>query len=307
MSDLIAWLRSELARAELVPAPAKGSTWDRWLYLAGVGRRDVAAVRLVEGHLDAVAILDELGRRDLLGDGVSWGVWAADPERLRAERRGGLWHLRGDKRYCSGSTALNAALVTATAEDGPRLFVVRPSDGGIAADVDSWPAVGMAATLSHTLQFDVSLADDDAVGDVGAYVERPGFWWGGAGVAACWWGGGCGVADGLEQLDDDWSRASRGRMWARLDSVAAHGQAVAAMIDRSPNDVAALRPAVIGWRVVVADTARFVISEAVEVGGSRALCHDAAHAQRVADLEVYCTQVNRDRDSAAYLHARGER
>jgi alkylation response protein AidB-like acyl-CoA dehydrogenase len=307
VSDLIAWLRSELPRTELVPVPAKGATWDRWQYLAGTARLDVAAVRLVEGHLDAVAILDELGRRDLLGDGLTWGVWAADPERLHAERVAGGWHLLGEKRYCSGSTGLDAALVTATADDGPRLFVVRTAAAGITVDHDSWPAVGMAATASHTLYFDVTVADNDAIGGVGSYVDRPGFAWGGAGVAACWWGGACGVADGLEHLDDAWSRASRGRIWARLDSLASHAEAVAARIDRAPTDVTALRPAVLGLRVVAADAARFVISEAVAIGGSHPLCHDAAHARRVADLEVYCTQVHRDRDAAAYVEARGER
>jgi hypothetical protein len=307
--ELTTWLRRELLRADHVAVPAKGSTWERWLYLAGVARQDIAAVRLVEGHLDAVAILDELGRRDVLDEGATWGVWAADPERLHAERRDASWRLVGDKRYCSGSTGLDAALVTATADDGPRLFVVRlrPADAGITVDPGSWPAVGMAATASHTLSFDVTVGGDDAIGAPGAYVERPGFWWGGAGVAACWWGGGCGVADGLSHLDDEWSQAARGRIWARLDSLAAHGASVAALIDRSPDDVAALRPAVMGWRVVAADTARFVVAEAVAVGGSHPLCHDAAHARRVADLAVYSTQVPRDRDAAAYLRARVER
>jgi hypothetical protein len=304
--DLISWLRRELPRAGQVAVPAKGSTWERWVYLAGVARQDVAAVRLVEGHLDAVAILDELGRRDVLSEGTTWGVWAADPERLRAERRGAGWRLVGDKPYCSGSSGLDASLVTATADDGHRLFVIRQGQSGITVDPDSWPAVGMAATASHTLSFDVTVGDDDAIGTPGSYVERPGFWWGGAGVAACWWGGGCGVADGLSHLEDEWSTAARGRIWARLDSLAAHGESVAALIDRSPADVGALRPAVMGWRVVAADTARFVVAEAVAVGGSHPLCHDAAHAQRVADLEVYSTQVQRDRDAAAYLRARVE-
>jgi alkylation response protein AidB-like acyl-CoA dehydrogenase len=290
----------------MVPVPAKGHTWDRWCYLASVARNDVAAARLVEGHLDALAILDELGRLDLVRGGDAWGVWAADPERLHATRAGGRWHLEGEKRYCSGSRGLDAVLVTATTDGGLRLFALRPENGGLTVDADSWPAIGMAATESHTIRFDATADDDDAIGAVAAYVGRPGFVWGGAGVAACWWGGACGVADGVDGLDDEWSQVARGRMWARLDGLAVHGEGMAAMIDRSPDDVRILRPAVAGWRLVAAETARFVIGEAVAIGGSHSLCHHADHARRVADLEVYCTQVHRDRDAAAYLHMRTE-
>src|SRR6478735_5008489 len=64
---------------ERLPAPGRGRTVRLWEALATLGAVDLTVARVVEPHLDALAILDETR-------GGTWGVWAAEgPDaRLRA-------------------------------------------------------------------------------------------------------------------------------------------------------------------------------------------------------------------------------
>jgi len=158
---------------------------------------DLSLVRLVEGHLDAAAILAELDGRDAV-EAELLGVWAARPEELTAARHKNGWVLRGSKPFCSGSTLLDAALVTATSEEGPRLFVV---DATVARRcVGTWQPLGMADTRSETLEFDgIFVGSEAAVGPPDGYVSRPGFGHGGCGVAACWWGGAVALLEDLRR------------------------------------------------------------------------------------------------------------
>jgi hypothetical protein len=158
---------------------------------ADLGEEDLSLARLGEGHADAVAILAELGgpRPDR---GSRWGVWAANPPgpNVTASRRNGTWRLRGVKHYCSGARTCTHALVTAVADDGPRLFAVAVDD--LEPHYGTWAAIGIAG--SDTL--DVGFPDIAAepAGPPDGYTSRPGFSHGGAGVTACWYGGARGVA-----------------------------------------------------------------------------------------------------------------
>lgn len=60
------------------PLPGGGRTQERFEALAAAGERDVCVARLLEGHVDAAAILAELGAPPP-GPGERWGVWAAQP------------------------------------------------------------------------------------------------------------------------------------------------------------------------------------------------------------------------------------
>ena len=178
-ADLIATARAVSADLEPLPLPGRGTTTRRWQAFADLAMRDLSLVRLVEGHFDAQAILTELGGPPPVTSGLL-GVWAARPAELRATRHGDVWRLDGTKPFCSGSSALDQALVTATAEDGVRLFLV---DGAQPSPrPGSWRPLGMAATVSDTLAFEgLRVPDDRVVGAPGTYVDRPGFGHGGCG------------------------------------------------------------------------------------------------------------------------------
>ena len=139
-----------------VPLPGRGRTAERFRFLAEVSAVDLSLGRLVEGHLDALAILAEAGRTAAAG---CYGVWAAERPggALRADRRSGPsgtaggWVLSGIKPYASGAGELDRALVTAPSAEGPRLFDLdlRQRVADVACcPLRRWPAVGMADSLS---------------------------------------------------------------------------------------------------------------------------------------------------------------
>lgn len=291
-----------------LPLPATGSTLERWRALARLGREDLSLVRLAEGHADARAIVVELGRGDLLegqGSPGRLGVWAAEPGRLCAEPLATGWRLTGTKAWCSGSLALDRALVTATAPDGPRLFMVRPVDPSITARSGSWKPIGMAPSWSETLLFDaVVLPTDAAVGGPGGYVDRVGFGHGGAGVAACWWGGAVSVVDGIRSAvlagADDEVAAALGSAVADLQAAWSCLEGAAAQIDGRPRDVALAVGLAGRTRLVVEGAARRALNLTIEALGADGLCHDPSHAGRVVDLVVYLSQLRRRPSAAAY-------
>ncbi|HEY2670560.1 MAG TPA: acyl-CoA dehydrogenase [Rugosimonospora sp.] len=279
-----------------LPPPGGGDTARRWAALARWGRADPVFARLAEGHVDAVAILAELGGPDP-GPWL-WGVWAAVPRSLTATRGGEGWLLKGERPWCSGAGGCQRALVTARDGEQIRLFAV-----DVAQTVPipgTWPAVGMAASDSRTVRF----ADTSAqpVGEPGRYVDRPGFWHGGIGVAACWYGVAAGVADSLRDAARE--RDIGPHALAHLGAVAARLAACQALLDRS----AAFVDADPGRRVpglaarvraVAEATATEVLDRVGRALGAGPLCLDAAHARRVADLTVYLRQSHAESDLAA--------
>lgn len=290
--------------AALVPLPGSGRTTERFEVLAGVAKRNLSLGRLAEGHLDALAILAEAGgapadRAD------TYGVWAArSPDsQTRAVRRGGAWVLRGSKPFCSGAGFLDRALVTAESDDGYRLFDVDLRSSPRTVEYESWQAVGMAASDSQTYIFDdMEVPASSEVGEPGFYLDRPGFWFGASGVAACWSGGAAGLLEvvvaGAGASAPELSLAAMGRAGARVESMQTLIEAEAARIDVDPTDSKGdARRRALALRQVVHDLCVDVLSLTAEAGGARPLCHDRRQAERAADLFVYLAQHHGNRDA----------
>lgn len=286
-----------------VPLPGGGGTARRLQALAVVGSGDLAVARLVEGHLDAVAILSEAAVRP--PDGLL-GVWAADPPsgRVDAVRRGDGWTLHGTKQWCSGASVLDHALVTAHAADGYRLFHLPLATAGVGICEEGWQAVGMrdSATFEVALD-DAALSGDAAIGPPGWYLHRRGFWIGGIGVAACWYGGAVGALRSLRDAvgrrrDDPHGAAHLGAadalcaaMWAVLESTA---HAIDDGLDGED-----LRYRAWQVRAAVERLATDVLRHAERGIGAAGLTRDPAMARRAADLPVYLRQHHAEADLAA--------
>jgi alkylation response protein AidB-like acyl-CoA dehydrogenase len=288
------------------PLPGRGRTAARFEALAEVAADDLALARLQEGHADALAILSEAGRRPTRAS-ATYGVWAARTGTggVTATPVQGGWTLSGEKPFCSGSGMVDRALVTAEAPDGYRLFDVDTSSSVIDTVPDSWPAVGMADSASETLRFGGPvLGMGDAVGPPGFYTDRPGFWHGACGVAACWFGGARGLARGvLESVGpkpSDLVLLEIGRTAARLGGLYDELMAVAAAIDADPLDTHhRAQERALTLRQNIHRGCHDVLRWTASAGGARPLCHDRAQAQRAADLYVYLAQHHGDPDAVA--------
>ncbi|EGJ74179.1 putative acyl-CoA dehydrogenase/methyltransferase [Streptomyces sp. Tu6071] len=287
------------------PLPGGGATGLRFAGLRGVAEEDLAVARLVEGHTDALAILAELDGPPP-APGQRWGVWAAEPpgEGVRAthDPAADAWTLSGLKQYASGAHSCTHALVTARTEDGQRLFAVRLDPAAYEPVPGTWPALGMAGSDTPDVRFDGAPALP--VGEIDAYVRRPGFAHGGVGVAACWLGGAHAVAGALRRAAarraSPFTDARLGAVDIELYAAGLVMERAAAEIDADPQDTgggAAQRA--LRVRALVAACCERVLTHVGRATGAGPLCHDPRHARAVADLTVYVRQHHAERDLAA--------
>jgi alkylation response protein AidB-like acyl-CoA dehydrogenase len=295
-------------RAPMLPLPGHGQTLDRWRALAAVAACDLGLVKLFEGHTDALAILAEL-HGPTPPAASRWAVWAAEPPDARVQavnpaKAGirsdeGQVRLTGTKAWCSGARSVSHALVTAWLDEAPVLVAVAMDQASIAIDTSKWQAVGMQATASADVCFDDTPAT--LVGAPHAYVRRPGFWHGGAGIAACWYGAAAQIGrtlrDACAQRADPHRLAHLGAVEVALQAAAAVLRETAAHIDANP--LADAQREATRVRLVVEEAATAVMHHATRTLGAGPLCRDARFARALADLPVFLRQSHAERDLAA--------
>lgn len=298
--------RLTVARAVAATTPplSAGTAGGLFGTLAAVAAADVATARTVEPHLDALGILAQAGVD--APDGSTWGVFAAEGPGLRldaAPQHDGTVLLRGTKPWCSLASTLSHALVTAHLGDERVLVAVDLRQPGVTAHDEAWAARGMPDVPSGPVDFDGVRARP--VGAPGWYLRRPGFAWGGIGVAACWWGGAVGLARVLRDTasahpESELLQAALGATVADLaDAEDALADAAARIDDSDPasDDT--------DWRLL-AQTVRSRVRRSVDAVRERVvstigpapLTADPAVAARVADLELYVLQDHGARDLA---------
>jgi len=288
------------AGLDQLPLPGSGRTLERFQRLAQVGGHDLGLCKLYEGHTDALAIMAQLDASPLPGS--TWGMWASEPPnaRVRVSQQGARVTLDGRKAWCSGATVLSHALLTAWDEqDRQQLVAVVLDQPGVSVTDQGWQAVGMAATGSVDVLFESAQAQ--VIGLPGEYLQRPGFWQGGIGIAACWYGAAHSLGERLRthcaQHEEPHALAHLGAVDCALHAAMQVLRASAESIDSSPQDNAQLlaRRA----RAVVEHAAEQVILHVGHALGAGPYCKDRQFARLIADLPVFLRQSHAERDLAA--------
>lgn len=308
------------------PKPGEGNTGLLWELLATVAAIDVAAARVFEPHLDALAILAQAGHDPSRASGA-WGVFAAEGPgmRLAAESNGSGVLLSGAKPWCSLAQVLDHAVVTAHTDDGGRAaFAVDLRHAGVTCEEPEWVARGLQEIPSGTVRFDRVPAQP--LQGNNWYFSRPGFAWGGMGVAACWLGGAVGIArdyrDSLRagrlsgREPDQVALASLGELDRTLTSALQYLAGTAEGIDQRGQVSAEQVPADQGsslqrnagritpWSdaLRVRGTCAAAVERVLTVVGSNRgpgpLAFDRTYAKRMADLALYVRQHHGMRDDA---------
>jgi alkylation response protein AidB-like acyl-CoA dehydrogenase len=290
-----------------LPLPGRGATLERWRNLATVAACDLALVKLFEGHTDALAILADIGGDYRPEHGQAWGVWAAEPPTARLIARektdAGSENditLHGTKAWCSGAASITHALVTAWNDrDECILAAVDLRQPGVNVTQGGWMAVGMAASASVDVHFDNASARQ--IGAPRAYLERPGFWHGGGGIAACWFGAAAAIGGFVKRdaarRSDPYKLAHLGAIDTALSGTASLLRDIAARFDSAP--AADAMPAAFRARLAAERAAVDVIQRAGRALGAAPLCRDRHFAHLMADLPVFIRQSHAERDEAA--------
>lgn len=304
-----------LDHPHLFPLPGQGATRALWESLATLGSIDLSLARMLEPHLDAAAILAEAPPAERATSDAAdladarqgtWGVFAAEGAgmRLVAGRQGDRVVLSGRKPWCSLAGSLSRALVTAWVDEERRgLYAVELGHPGVEVDDDTgWVARGLREVPSVPVSFtDVPAVP---VGEPGWYLERPGFAWGGIGVAAIWFGATVAIARRVfdqarsRQLDQI-GQSHLGAIDTRLTGARTVLSAAADLADRGVTDSAEAAVAALRCRRVVAETAETVLWRSDHALGPAPLALEEDHAARVADLRLYVRQDHAERDQAA--------
>ncbi|WP_347755753.1 acyl-CoA dehydrogenase [Agrococcus sp. ProA11] len=281
------------ALAAAVPLPGAGRTVERLEALATLGAHDLEVARAIEPHLDAVAILAEAGLEPGAG---AYGVFAAEGPGARLELRDGS--LAGEKPWCSLADRLDRALVSAWQGEERVLVDVDLRQPGVQAVPGAWHARGLAGIPSGPVRFDAVPAEP--VGEPGWYLRRPGFAWGGIGVAACWHGGAVAVARRLLGAAGD-APLRLAHLGAIDEALSASRLALAdagRRIDAGDDSVA---PGLLALRTrgIVARAVEETLTRVAHALGPAPLALEAQHARRVADLQLYARQHHAERDQAS--------
>lgn len=299
LPELLQALRAE--QLDVLPLPGHGRTLERWQALARVAGCDLGLAKLYEGHTDALAILAECGAAQHAHDGI-WGMWAAEPPDARVHivaRHGERVQLQGRKAWCSGALQIDRALLTAWENDQPQLVAVELSHPNQRIQAEQWRAVGMASTASVNVEFNDS--PGLAIGAPGQYLSRPGFWQGGAGIAACWYGAAEALAGYLREhrskpRPDPHADAHLGAVDAALYGARAALRECAAWIDQHPQDDASFE--VRRTRAQIEQAVEQVIQHVGRALGATPFCRSSHFARLSADLPVYLRQSHAERDLA---------
>lgn len=312
VGDVPALLALAEVAGRTTPYPGEGGTARLWEILASLAAVDVAAARVFEPHLDARAILKQAGQEALFEG--TWGVFAAEGHghALEARKTGqsapeaACVALSGSKPWCSLAGYLDHAIVTANTQSGSRqAFAVDLRSPGVDVEEPLWISHGLREIPSGTVHFnDVPAVP---IGEPGWYFERPGFAWGGIGVAACWLGGAVGLLrtfkDALADREPDQIALSG---LGEADRLFASGvellRGAAAGIDggtlghgEDGNGAWAHALRARGNVVAIVERIQEIVDENL---GPGPLARDARHAKRVSDLRIYVRQHHGQRDDA---------
>jgi alkylation response protein AidB-like acyl-CoA dehydrogenase len=309
------------------PQPGDGHTARLWELLASVSAVDVAAGRVFEPHMDAQSILAQAGNEqqglDPADHAGAWGVFAAEGPGLSLDAKAGDSGilLNGSKPWCSLAPLLDRAVITAHTESGGRAaFAVDLRHPGVSCEEPAWVARGLREIPSGTVHF--SQVPAQQLGSDGWYFNRPGFAWGGMGVAACWLGGAVGVARDYKNAlaaaaqtgrePDQIALAALGETDRILTAALQYLARSAALVDdgglytgedarETGAHQAADRSAwseALRLRGTVAAAVERVLSLVSRNRGPAPLAFDEPYAKRMADLALYVRQHHAMRDDA---------
>ncbi len=183
--------------------------------LGWIGYGSLPLGRLVEGHLNALLLVERFGSdaqkknaEALAREGKLFGVWntgEADPVRLHPQLDGSF-AMHGRKMFGSGAGFVQRPIVTADLPHaGWQMTLVPMESAALAIDRESWKPMGMEASFSFNIDFTgTTLQPGDLIGKPGDFYREPAFSGGAVRFAAV-------HAGGARRLVDEFTRWLRVR------------------------------------------------------------------------------------------------
>lgn len=286
---------AEIAREQL-PLPGDGATPERHRRLMQVGREDLSLAKLAEAHWDACAILAEARR--VPEPGAVYAVWASEiPGKALALEAG---RVSGTKMFCSGAGLVDRALITVGVPE-PRLVEVdlRRNAAAVTFDNSAWKVDAFRLTQTSAVTFNaVELASDALLCEPNWYLDRPGFWHGAFGPAACWAGGVAGLVDFAlrSKRNDPHTLAHVAAMQANVWALESYLETAGREIDRQPGDRAAAHVRALQGRHLIEQACTDTLRRFARAYGPYPLAMNEDTARRYQEADLYLRQCHGERD-----------
>ena len=301
-----------------VRATTAGTDWRRlrWSALVDellrIGRADIPLARLAEGHIDALRICDQAGAQ--VTSEAIYGVWASKSGATgaRASSVDGGYVIDGTIRFASGAGLLDRALVPVV-DDHDQHLLLDLSVCRLSVDTSAWQTSAMTVSRTHTVEISgLEIGSSAVVGPPNFYLDRPGFFPGGVGVAAVWTGGLARVCDlvlrWLDARRTPLLEARLGRLRLQLataaSAVSQAGRELDQLLSSDGHPTGELLPhdrlqQLAGEaRAIVGDAVRAGLEHARLLGGPAGLAFDVDLTRAIDDLGLYVLQQSSDSDAA---------
>jgi alkylation response protein AidB-like acyl-CoA dehydrogenase len=192
------------------------------------------------------------------------------------------------------------ALVTVRAPEHYLVDVdLRAHPDTLTFDENGWKVSAFIGTQTATTTFlHTPVAQSDVIGNPDWYLQRPGFWHGACGPAACWAGGAIGLVDYARSQDraDAHTMAHLGAMHAAAWALRAFLDSAGNEIDRNPQDACSAQARALTVRHLVEQACSEVLRRLGRAYGPRALAYDAEVSRRYQELDLYIRQSHAERD-----------
>ena len=303
--NLIEEFRKRIDRGDLNLAPlGEGHSLERFQALQRLALEDLSLGRLAEAHVDALQILREANRPAI--PGASYGVWAAeDPScELGLVTQCGQSRLVGTKSFCTGAGFIDRALVTVRTPEVLLLDVdVASNRDHLGIDHSGWCSPAFADTVTAVVDFaGLEVPPSAVVGGGGWYLDRPGFWNGACGPAACWAGGAQGIvgwalaklmASANPNPIRDVAMGTLAALAYQMDAVLAHA---AHDIDADPADDTRARRRALEVRHNIERACTSILDVVGRILGPRPLIADVQFQTRALAVQLYVRQCHAESD-----------
>ena len=285
-----------------LPLPGRGRTPDRHQALVEIGREDLTLAKLAEAHWDAVAILAEAGLSP--HPGALYAVWASEVpgQAMLMEHAGTGLIVSGSKPFCSGVDLVDRALITANSPEAgsPASLAevdLRRHRDCFTYDLTLWKTGAFAQTHTGSLTFH-AMPVAALIGEPGWYLDRPGFWHGACGPAACWAGGIAGLLDFAlaSRRGDPHTLAHLGALQANVWGMLALLQCAGREMDSHPDDTRAALEGALTLRHLTEALGTDSLRRFARAYGPQPLSMNADISRRYAEADLYLRQFHGERD-----------
>ena len=247
-----------------------------------------------------MAILAESGREARLD--CIYGVWASERpgQQLTLVRSADSFRVNGQKAFCSGAGLIDRALVTVGGIEQRLVDIdLHRNTDFIQFDRSAWKTNAFRETRTDTATFDEArVSATDLIEGPRWYLQRPGFWHGACGPAACWAGGAAGLVDYAERQssEDPHAIAHLGAMHASIWAVLSYLDSAGHQIDAFPENREQALIRALTVRHLVEQASTEVLRRLPRAYGPHPLAMDQDIARRYQELDLYLRQSHAERD-----------